>query len=916
MVRVLRGLANAGFYGGDPGPGLPFVDIPAPINPGMDFEKFRIELEKEIIDYEKTYLKGDESTYRGENPLSRIDPKRDKNLIELQLLYKDFYGRQFDVARIPEIILIDGGFTRIAYKEFPKATTEFLMANSFLAYRDAFAIDDEVDPYNEITLSWDPKLVEIPKHQDFEGNFFKETIEIVDYQVRLAPFDFNNQYVEEAVKQALYGIVASGETYGLDLIGTLVRVGNKNHDKHFSSDVFEVFAQTSSPSYSELGTELYHYGMNAIRGSQELFEYYGWDDEIGYAKQHIPVSWTSEGLSTSNLVADAQVNHLDEILRTSEVEALSGGEFFVDVGSNGHSKQADGPSSASNNTTRIEIETAGEFGSKIGSELAKIFFDDSSALDQAGRIFTSVAFGELAEHAASYGTDVAAAYEFSAGDVLTGSIEAGVTAVGNLAGTEIGHSLADSIGFNAEIGELVGGVFGSAFVQHVGAHVAFELGIEAFGVEKMFLENGEFIGLSAPKDFTTTLQNAGAGAVGSYLGTKLATTIFDDYDPKGQAIGGAVGGFAAFAIAKAFSIGTGPAGWAATAALYFATAFFGTSIGGFLGGKQSVGPGASSVVRFRDEHFLVEGWGENNGGDLELVIGMGQKAADILNIFAAKVGGQIANGRAIDYGFGHDRNGVFWGDGTWGIEHWDFPHSSSVQQMVHDGTLDALKSLLIEGGDIYVKRALYRSEATTLEELDKDLTAAWDWSFHRKDADTFATLLANGGQEAADRWAESQSRAADLQLDVAAIAGEDASIYEVTRAGWLAAYEEEQRAKRRQRPRRGRSDGSRRKLKINTKKVVAKMRQARRENPVAAPPVSLKGTVRLVVTPRVRTLVCPAAAQPVSPKATASSVAMARAAIRAAMWAKGRMAACPLCSTLTATAWSWCTTTIRVHDLR
>ncbi len=421
----------------------------------------------------------------------------------------------------------------------------------------------------------------------------------------------------------------------------------------------------------------------------------------------------------------------------------------------------------------------------IGSQLAEAFIDDNEALQIASEVLISTTLSTLAQ--AAYGEDFSG---ITADGLATGVVQAGINAVGNLVGTEIGAELADAIGVNAEYGELIGGIFGRTAAQQIGVRVA----------EKLGATSQSWI---ATASFQQALQVSAATAVGSYFGSKLATTIFDGGNPKGQAIGGAIGSLAATAVASstAFGIGSAKSLFAAAlgsnpataivalAAVFFAGSFFGTSIGGLFGGGKSVGPIGHSNVRFRDEHFLIDGYGSDNGLGAGVVVEMGQAAADFLNIFTAKAGGRVANVHEAKYKYGKDVTGYFWGRSDAETDNFGFPHYSTAQAAIEAGALDQLKSVQLEGGDIYVKRALYRSTAQTLAEMDDDLTAAWDWSFYRTDEATFLAMVDAGGAEAQARWAESQRRAAALQLDTALVGGETQALYDLTRAQSIAQYE-------------------------------------------------------------------------------------------------------------------------------
>jgi Ca2+-binding RTX toxin-like protein len=234
-------------------------------------------------------------------------------------------------------------------------------------------------------------------------------------------------------------------------------------------------------------------------------------------------------------------------------------------------------------------------------------------------------------------------------------------------------------------------------------------------------------------------QAAAIGAnLGSAIGTFLGTSIASGFSSAiaGEAISGTL---ASIGASVAESLGLAAAG--ASAAELFGTignfiipgigAFIGVIIGSLLGGlfgKKEVPTAAGEVdLNFDEGRYYLDNVFAKHGGSKELARDMAEASRDILNGYLDMIGGDNANTISPTQIYGHSGGQMYVKVDTNGDGTLEKVNVESAGEAVAVGVVNAIKRTQIEGGDIYMKRAVLNSTATTLDQLLGDLKAAEDY---------------------------------------------------------------------------------------------------------------------------------------------------------------------------------------------
>jgi hypothetical protein len=326
----------------------------------------------------------------------------------------------------------------------------------------------------------------------------------------------------------------------------------------------------------------------------------------------------------------------------------------------------------------------------------------------------------------------------------------------------------------AELGEALGvdGFGGQLFNTIASRSIGYVLGTVA---DNIFFPaanwNGDiFAGMSAD-GLITSLEFGIGGMIGGYLARQIV-----DIDSQGAAIGAslgqAIGSFVGGAVATGFTSAIGAA--AGTAALAegvlagigasFAEAlgltvaataagsvgtlastlgaflipgigvFIGVIVGSLIGSlfTEKVVPQAEGEVEinFDEGRFYLDRVFAKDGGSKELAREMAEASRDILNGYLDMIGGDNANMISPTQIYGHRNGQLFVKVDTDGDGDLDQVNVESAGEAVAKGVVYAIKGTHIEGGDIYMKRAVLNSTATTLDGLLGDLKAAEDYKHY------------------------------------------------------------------------------------------------------------------------------------------------------------------------------------------
>jgi Ca2+-binding RTX toxin-like protein len=228
-------------------------------------------------------------------------------------------------------------------------------------------------------------------------------------------------------------------------------------------------------------------------------------------------------------------------------------------------------------------------------------------------------------------------------------------------------------------------------------------------------------------------------AIGTFVGTSIASG-FTSAITAGS-VAGIEGMLAGIGASFAEALGLTVAATASSVGTLASTlgaflipgigAFIGVIIGSLLGslfGKKEVPRAEGEVeINFEEGRYYLERVFSKDGGSKELAREMAEASRDILNGYLDMIGGDNANMISPTQIYGHRNSQLFVKVDTDGDGDLDQVNVESAGEAVAVGVVNAIKRTHIEGGDIYMKRAVLNSMATTLDELLGDLKAAEDY---------------------------------------------------------------------------------------------------------------------------------------------------------------------------------------------
>ena len=397
-------------------------------------------------------------------------------------------------------------------------------------------------------------------------------------------------------------------------------------------------------------------------------------------------------------------------------------------------------------------------GAILTQQLLDLFGNDSEALAIGANVVGGTLGAWVGE---SIGAEIYYAvggefdnpdFELFSTDKFAGSL---ITQAINMGGAKLGTALAHSLGIDGEMSDVVASTIGGATFQYAAAQVAIALFPETaaqmglFGVQ-LLVNNAHTTTYGVAGGYAGSLMNAGAGALGSFLGGKVANAIFDDAGTLEANIGGAIGATVGAAVGA--SVLGGTSGLLVTslaiAPLYatpigiFVGAFIGiiigTGLGSLFGNEEE--PGAEVTVDYDIDEFGIVRWRKWDGGDLSIAENMGNAAADFLNGVAGAVGGLLVPGQAslaYEYGYNVDK---FYAENVATGEQHKFANPIDATE---NGILRQLEGVQFEGGDIYVKRALANGTYNSMEELGALVTLAKDYGLYKDNPALFEARAAD-----------------------------------------------------------------------------------------------------------------------------------------------------------------------------
>lgn len=404
-------------------------------------------------------------------------------------------------------------------------------------------------------------------------------------------------------------------------------------------------------------------------------------------------------------------------------------------------------------------------GDIVGSSLGKILAGNnfiqgilySSFIGEFGKqLATYIAGGQvLTNNIVNAGTN--AAMKVSPGTQFANRLgNAAIGSVSSLLMTELGNALGLK-GFGAELVDTAGSSLLSKAITNVLTSDATHLfdGFHPSTIGNGFSSNTGF----APGGAATLV----ASAVGSFLGAKLGALIYSPQTQSGAAlatIGSAVGSWALGTTGIGTAGGVAGLGGSVASALGLGNSGFvlnfiapgigalvgfvlGAIIGDLFGSSKPRIPTASaqSVLQIPYANYQVANITSANGGSTNPVVDMAQTAANVLNGIFAQVAGNpaplfVANTASPTQVYGYT-GGQLWlkEGGTWATQ----INVATEDQAVDQGVLWALPQSQVIGGNIFLKRAIQTTQATSVTSLMGDLQVASDFSFYEQN-----TALING----------------------------------------------------------------------------------------------------------------------------------------------------------------------------
>lgn len=203
--------------------------------------------------------------------------------------------------------------------------------------------------------------------------------------------------------------------------------------------------------------------------------------------------------------------------------------------------------------------------------------------------------------------------------------------------------------------------------------------------------------------------------------------------------------------------------------------FAGSLFGSLFSGPPSVGPNAVAIIGLNTVgSFAVKSISADNGGNTAVPLAMAQAEIDIENKILTLIGGTLANSRSVlenqtGYGsthsIGYFQNQYFYAPGVRAPA--NYPNRFNDQQSaIEFSIMKTMRGLSINGGNDYMRTALVRSKATTLNDFASDLNAANDYSIYVKNPLAFDVALASSNSPTAwANWNAELVRVQALGLD-------------------------------------------------------------------------------------------------------------------------------------------------------
>ncbi|KCZ64445.1 hypothetical protein L53_16540 [Hyphomonas sp. L-53-1-40] len=340
-------------------------------------------------------------------------------------------------------------------------------------------------------------------------------------------------------------------------------------------------------------------------------------------------------------------------------------------------------------------------------------------------------------------------------DVLVGAAQ---TAGTGFVSSMLADELVGVLGLDGEAGRLTGEVAGRVLNQFISEGAGWS---ESAAVIKIVSENGEQV----KQELSGSLATVAATAAATYIGTRLADEVVEAENTFSAVSSNFIA--SKFAV-KTFAAILGSTGnpvfaFAAATVVAFATAVVSRLVGNLFGSQEPKIPTASAetVLSFDSGYYQLGSVSSRDGGNEELVREMALSAKDALNglielvVHGADVAGN-ANYDSPTQIYGHTVTPEQ-GAQTWlklGGADGNKVYFDSADEAVDYGVLYAIKKTRISGGDLYFKRAILGSSASSIFSLSADLQVAEDFRVYRENSDIINSALAAPYEQLGEQYIE------------------------------------------------------------------------------------------------------------------------------------------------------------------
>lgn len=229
-----------------------------------------------------------------------------------------------------------------------------------------------------------------------------------------------------------------------------------------------------------------------------------------------------------------------------------------------------------------------------------------------------------------------------------------------------------------------------------------------------------------------------AGAIGGYLGSYLASQVVIPDNPQasiGTSIGSSIGAYVGSTLIPIPGVGT------------FIGAFLGNILGTLVGNAFGVDQKAWGSVYMNGGKAITGGFGSDNEGDGGTFANITHSQAETINgiveMTGAKVTGLESGSGAINYWQKGTTYTVFMPDGGAYdfLSRWTPDPDSAWAAVADDGVMRMLKSLKLDGGDLFRRRAFDVSKAKNVPSLLTDLEVAKSYEKYLRKAEVINKVM-------------------------------------------------------------------------------------------------------------------------------------------------------------------------------